>query len=133
MVITTPCLGVIEGSNPSQFVDSLSQIVHLLSITMNSNSAVQSILDSYDLEQLKDIAEHGCVSGCAREHIYYTETSAFFDKFEDEIEEYMLDNFGDDFMITSAQGCQSITDMKNKIVWTFIELVAQENAYAEVA
>ena len=100
---------------------------------IQSMTAFESILKSYDLEQLSDIAEHGCASGCASEHIYYTQTSEFFDKFEDEIEDYMLDNFGDDFMHEVTIGCQSLTEIKNKLTWTFIELVAQENAYSEVA
>lgn len=98
-----------------------------------ANYAVQSILDTYDSETLADIAEHGCASGVAREHIYYDETASFFDKYEDEIEDYFLSNFGDDFMHELTIGCTSLKYIKNKLVWAFIELVAQENAYSEVA
>lgn len=93
---------------------------------MNLSPAVESILNTYDSVELSDIAEHGCASGCAREHIYYTETTEFFDKHEDDIENYMLDNFGDDFMHEVAIGCTSLMEIKNKLTWTFIELVAYD-------
>ena len=98
-----------------------------------AKTAVQSITELYDSETLADIAEYGCVSGVASSHIYYTQTTEFFDKFEDEIEDYMLDNFGDDFMHEVTIGCQSLTEIKNKLTWCFIELVAQDEMYAEVA
>ncbi len=93
---------------------------------MATNYAVKSILNSYDSDSLRDIAEHGCVSGCAQEHIYYTETSEFFDKYESDIEEYLADIFGEDFMFHLVTDCHDMTDMKNKLVWTFIELVASD-------
>ena len=100
---------------------------------MNSNSAVQSILDTYDTEDLTNIAEHGCQSGCASSHIYYTETSAFYDKYEEEVNDYLRDIFGDNFLFDVSSDCHDMTDMKNKLTWSFIELVAQDEMYAEVA
>ena len=52
---------------------------------MTLSSAVQSILETYDSEELNDIANHGCQSGCASKHIYYTETSSFYDKYEEDV------------------------------------------------
>lgn len=108
---------------------------------MNLSPAVKSILKTYDSEELSDIAEHGCASGCASSHIYYSDTSKFFDKYESDIQEYLADNFGDDFMFQLVTDCHDMTDMKNKLVWTFIELVAydyinsmtDEEVYSEVA
>ena len=95
-------------------------------------TAVQSILKSYDLEELRDIAEYGCASGCASEHIYYSETSEFYDKYEREINAYAEDCFGDDFLSIFAK--DDITALKNNIVWFFVESVAADYAYrAEVA
>ena len=98
-----------------------------------ANSATQSILETYDKEDLINIAEHGCQSGCASSHIYYTETSAFFDKYEEEIQDYLRAVFGEDFMFHLVTDCHDMVDMKNKLVWSFIELVAQDYTYAEVA
>ena len=108
---------------------------------MTLSSAVQSILETYDSEELNDIANHGCQSGCAREHIYYTETSEFFDKYEEDIYDYLRDIFGDNFLSELVTDCHDMTDMKNKLVWSFIELVASDyinsmtddSLYAEVA
>jgi len=89
-------------------------------------TAVESILKSYDLEQLRDIAKHGCASGCARDHIYYSETTEFFNKYESDIQDYLRDIYGEDFMFHLVTDCHDMTDMKNKLVWTFIELVASD-------
>ena len=95
-------------------------------------TAVQSIFESYDIEQLKDIADHGCVSGCASEHIYYHETAEFYYEHEDEINAYAEDCFGDEFLSIFAK--DSIENMINNIVWFFVDSVASDYAYrAEVA
>ena len=94
-------------------------------------TAVQSILKSYDLDQLRDIAEHGCASGAAREHIYYSDTNEFYDEHEYEINAYAEDCFGDEFLSIFAK--DSIRNMINNLVWFFIESVASDYAYrAEV-
>ena len=95
-------------------------------------TAVQSILASYDLQDLKTIAEHGCASGCAFDHIYYSETSEFYDKYEDEINAYAEDCFGDEFLATFA--VDNVGSLINNLVWFFVESVACDYAYrAEVA
>ena len=108
---------------------------------MTFSPAVKSILNTYDSEELSDIAEHGCQSGCASSHIYYTATTEFYDDYESDINEYLSDIFGDNFMFELCTDCHDMTDMKNKLVWTFIELVAydylnsmsDDSLYAEVA
>ena len=110
-------------------------------LLMTLSSAVQSILETYDSEELNDIANHGCQSGCASSHIYYSETSKFFDKYEEDIYDYLRDIFGDNFLSELVTGCHDMTDMKNKLVWGFIELVASDyinsmtddSLYGEVA
>ena len=95
-------------------------------------TAVQSILKSYDLETLRDIAEHGCASGCASEHIYYSETSQFYELHEDEINDYARDCFGDEFLSVFAK--DDILSLINNLVWFFVESIASDYAYrAEVA
>lgn len=92
-------------------------------------TAVESILKSYDLEQLKDIAEHGCASGCASEHIYYYQTSEFYELYEDEINAYAEDCFGDEFLAVFAK--DSVLSLINNIVWFFVESIANDYAYRE--
>ena len=43
-----------------------------------------------DLDEVKDVANHGCGGGVSG-FIYYYETSKFFDDYEDEIEEILFD------------------------------------------
>ena len=92
-------------------------------------TGVQSILKSYDYETLKDIAEHGCASGCAHDHITYAETSAFYDEHEDEINAYAEDCFGDEFLAIFAK--DSVLSLINNIVWWFVESVAADYAYRQ--
>ena len=108
---------------------------------MNLSPAVESILNTYDSEELSDIANYGCESGCASSHIYYTQTSEFFDKYEEDIYDSLRDLFGDNFLYELVTDCHDMTDMKNKLVWTYIELVAgdyinqmtDEEVYSEAA
>ncbi len=90
-------------------------------------SAYETIKDSYDLDTLREIVEHGCVSGVAHDHIYYNETISFFDNHEDEIIEYITDTVGDELNdeLWSNNPC-NIRGYKNDVVWTYVELLAQQ-------
>ncbi len=87
--------------------------------------AFQTIKETYDIETLREIRDHGCVSGVAHDHIYYSETLPFFDEFEDEIIDYIGDTLGGEFNdeLWMNNPC-NITGYKNDTVWCFIELVA---------
>ena len=90
-------------------------------------SAFDSVRDSYDLDTLREIREHGCISGVANQHIYYTETVSFFDNYEDEIIEYIADNLGGEFneQLWIDNPC-NIIGYKNETVWAYVELVASQ-------
>ena len=90
-------------------------------------SAFETIKDSYDLDTLRDIVEHGCQSGAANEHIYYYETTSFFDNYEDEIIEYIADTLGGESneQIWIDNPC-NIVGYKNDTVWVYVELIAQQ-------
>ena len=90
-------------------------------------SALESIKDSYDVDTLRDIAEHGCSSGLAHSHIYYDQCGEFFDNYEDEIIEYIADQLGGEFneQLWIDNPCNPIC-YKNETVWTYIDLVAQQ-------
>ena len=95
-------------------------------ITMTETlSALETIKKEYDIDTLRDIRDHGCSSGVAYNHIYYTETVSFFDKHEDEIIEYIADTLGGDINEDIwNRNPNHINGYKNDIVWTYIELVA---------
>jgi len=90
-------------------------------------SAYDSVRDSYGIEDLREIVEHGCVSGVAHQHIYYHETLSFFDNYEDEIIEYIADETGGEFneQLWLNNPC-NITGYKNDTVWCYVELIAQQ-------
>ena len=91
----------------------------------NYLSAFDTIKNEYDIDTLREIRDHGCSSGVANNHIYYTQTAKFFDEHEDEMIEYIADNYGGEINenIWNNNPCH-INGYKNDIVWTFIELVA---------
>ena len=91
----------------------------------NSTTAFDSIKESYDLDTLREIVEHGCQSGVATNHIYYRQTVSFFDDNEEEIVEYISDNLGTEFLVELFSNNDANLDCyKNDVVWSFIELVA---------
>jgi hypothetical protein len=89
------------------------------------NNAFDSVKESYDIETLREIRDHGCRSGVAHDHIYYRDTIKFFDTYEDEIVEYIAEAFGDEFNeeLWNDNPC-NITGYKNDATWCYIEMVA---------
>ena len=91
----------------------------------NCLSAFDSIKESYDIDTLREIVEHGCVSGIAHDHIYYADTLKFFDTYEDEITSYIVDNYGSEILSELFNNNDGyLNGYKNDLVWTFIELIA---------
>ena len=93
----------------------------------NCTHAFDSIKESYDLDTLREIRDHGCSSGVANQHIYYSQTVSFFDEYEDEIVEYVSDNLGTSFLVelfTKSEA--SLRHYKNNVVWLFVECVAAQ-------
>ena len=91
----------------------------------NYLSAFDTIKNEYDIDTLREIRDHGCSSGVANNHIYYTQTVKFFDEHEDEMFDYINDIYGEE--ITAEvwnNNPNNITGYKNDLVWTYIELVA---------
>ena len=96
-----------------------------MQLNIGLSSAYDVIKDTYDLQTLGDIVTNGCVSGVAHDHIYYKDTLSFFDKYEDEMIEYITDNLGEDIVKEMwTNNSNNYTGYRNDVVWTFIELVA---------
>ena len=92
-----------------------------------TQSPFDVIKNDYAIEELNDIVEHGCASGCANNHIYYSDTVSFYDKYSDDIVEYITDAIGSEFLTETFDNNEgNLTGYKNDIVWTFIELYAME-------
>ena len=92
-----------------------------------TQSAFDVIKNQYTIDELNDIVEHGCASGCASNHIYYTDTVSFYDLYSDDINDYIRDAIGSEFLTETFDNNEgNLTGYKNDIVWTFIELYAME-------
>lgn len=80
--------------------------------------------------ELKDIVEHGMSAGVSG-FIYYRENVKHFDDNEDEIQDYLSDwvhdNIGEGSSFSYfAPDVEDITQLKNKLVWAYVELKAHE-------
>lgn len=92
-----------------------------------TDSPFDVIKNQYTIDELNDIVEHGCASGCAHQHIYYSDTISFYDEHESDICDYITDAIGSEFLTETFDNNEGmLTGYKNDIVWTFIELYAME-------
>ena len=75
-----------------------------------------------DADEIKDVAMHGC-SGGVSGFIYYSENERFFDKYEDEICDYLNDcgMSMKDFVDVDS----TIRSLKNDMVWAVVEAWCQ--------
>ncbi len=90
-----------------------------------TETAFDTIRETYDIETLREIRDHGCASGVAHDHIYYAETVKFFDEHEEEITEYIDFNFGNEVLTDLfTQNEANITCYKNDVVWCYVEMIA---------
>ena len=90
-------------------------------------NAIEAIKETYSPEDFKEIANHGCQSGVCRQHIYYGDTKAFFGDHEDEIIEYIVCNYGTEFLVEMFKKADASLDLyMNNVVWCFIEMIAFE-------
>ena len=85
------------------------------------------IKDTYELETLKEIANHGCQSGVCSQHIYYGDTIQFYDTYETEVLDELTLNYGTEFLVELFKNADADLGVyKNHVCWAFIELVAFE-------
>ena len=91
------------------------------------DSPYDVIKNAYTIDELNDIVEHGCASGCAHQHIYYADNVSFYDEYEHSIVDYITDAIGSEFLTETFDNNEGhLIGYKNDIVWTFIELYAME-------
>ena len=88
-------------------------------------NATESVLKMYNIEELKEIADHGCQSGVCSQHIYYGDTIKFFDNYEDEIMDYFTDNYDSAYLIHLFKEADAdLTGYKNSVTWAYIEAIS---------
>ena len=101
---------------------------------MDTETQLFEILDEeYTLEELGDIATHGCASGVSG-FTYTIEILRAYDKYEDEILS-ALDEYADDLgegsalrmimnTIENRKMEPTMDNIKEMAVWTYVEMVA---------
>jgi hypothetical protein len=77
-----------------------------------------------DMDEIKDVARHGCAMGVSG-FIYYDETTKFFWEHEDSIEDVCYDTLGGDFMSIIAKNTTSVHNMIQVMVWHVVETYCQ--------
>ena len=79
----------------------------------------------YDYNDCKDIVQHGCVTGVCHDHIYYSQTCSYYDRFEDEILGSVIDNMGENYpACLFVENDYDLVGYKNAMVWNAIESFA---------
>lgn len=102
-----------------------------------TNTFKQYMTETYTHNELADIAQHGCESGCATTMIYYADTIALFDQYRDDLFEIMSEwqdeTGGDstDLPDYVAKRTGTFTLFANAVVWFCAELIAYEITLGE--
>jgi len=92
---------------------------------MNNQPAFKELCNTYDIEDMQEIVNHGCASGVCFKHIYYADTISFFDKYEDEIYSELEECFGVDTLVSIfKESNANLHQYKNDAVWLYIEHVS---------
>ena len=84
-----------------------------------------------DITEVKDVADHGCEGGVSG-FIYYSETSKFFDEYQEEIEEELNEIYGDDYLkqILNTNSINSVRTLKNNMVWQAVSSYCTDRVYS---
>ena len=90
-----------------------------------SDCRLKTVLDARFTDwEARDVASYGCISGVPG-FTYYSETCLFFDKYQDDIEKWLLDNH--EFSLSEiCKEIESVDLLKNKMVWLAVDLYCQE-------
>jgi hypothetical protein len=106
---------------------------NMINTMENTATRTWTILDvEFELDELRDIVNHGMSAGVSG-FIYTKDCVDKFNEHDDEIEEYLSDWYFDNLnernymaAICSDVEPGSIDELKNKMVWMYVELKAHE-------
>ena len=105
-----------------------------MAVEFKQDSILDWLLETQDKSTIKDTAQHGCSGGTISELIYYSDTSAFYDKYKDEIWRRlgdMADDLGEDsivHLISTFKGVKDVgapLQLKNLLAWWAAEEVCR--------
>ena len=73
-----------------------------------------------DRGEMEDIASHGANTGVSG-FTYTWEINEFFNEFEDEIQDYYYEIFGDSWLTELSHSITSLNELRAKMSWGLIE------------
>ena len=105
-----------------------------MAVEFGQDSIKEWLLDTQERSTIEDAVQHGCQGGTINELIYYSDTSAFYDKYKDEIWRRlgdMADDLGEDsipHLISTFNGAKDVgspLQLKNLLAWWAVEEVCR--------
>lgn len=101
---------------------------------MKMTTIKEAIIESWNSDEIKEVARHGCGGGSAPGLVYYTGTVEFHDEHEDEIWDMLHEDASDADksvmqLIAEFNGQRnvgSMTQLKNLLCWYAVERVCRE-------
>jgi hypothetical protein len=97
------------------------------------NAFKEYILATYEQEELKDIAAHGCASCAPGGMIYYHETTDLYNTYKESLHEILGEHM-DNTIGTPSAFIESLNDFSqfaNAMVWLCTEIIAYEETENE--
>ena len=105
-----------------------------MAVEFKQDSILDWLLETQERSTIKDAAEQGCSGGTISELIYYADTSAFYEKYQDEIWRRLGDQ-ADDLsadsilpLISTFTGVKDVgspLQLKNLLAWWAAEEVCR--------
>ena len=105
-----------------------------MAVEFKQDSILDWILDTQERSTIEDVTRHGCSGGTISELIYYADTSAFYEKYQDEIWRRLgdqADDLGADSILhlistfTGVKDVGSPLQLKNLLAWWAAEEVCR--------
>ena len=104
-------------------------------VEFGQDSIKEWLLDTQELSTIQHTADQGCAGGTIPELIYYADTSAFYEKYKEEIWD-RLSNMADDMgepsilhLIVTFNGAKEVgshLQLRNLLAWWACEDVCRE-------
>ena len=105
-----------------------------MAVEFEQDSILDWLLETQERSTIKDVVQHGCSGGTISELIYYADTSAFYEKYKEEIWRRlsdMADDLGCDsilHLIVTFNGAKEVgseLQLRNLLAWWAAEEVCR--------
>ena len=104
-----------------------------MAVEFGQSSIREWLLDTQERSTIEDVTRHGCQGGTISELIYYHDTSAFYQKYQDEIWDKLEDTRADmgldsilKLIATFNGHVGSDLQLQNLLAWWATEITCQE-------